>query len=229
MRRQWIVLTVILLAVLGLAACGSDDPDKEITTGAELLRVTFDAPDDWETGRFPADTDDPAAELVIDEGRYQVNYRADRSASLTWGAGGEAYEDVVIEVDIEQLGGTDDNLYGVVCRFVENDDGSASGYALLISGDGHYGIADLSRRSLDFILEWHQSDAIKQGQAQNTLRAVCVDDYLAVYANGEFLGDVRSDDYQRAGQVALVIGTTGNQTVSVAFDNLTVYEGTFGD
>lgn len=229
MRRQWIVLAVFLFAVLGLAACGSDDPDREVATGAELLRVSFDAPEDWETGRFPVDAGDPTAELVIADGRYQIAYRADRSASLVWGAGGEMYEDVVIEVNTEQLGGTDDNLYGVVCRFVQDDDGSASGYALLISGDGHYGIADLSRRSLDFILEWHQSDAINEGQAQNTLRAVCVDDYLAVYVNGEFLGDVRNDDYQRAGQVALVVGTSEDQMTRVAFDDLTIYEGAFSD
>jgi hypothetical protein len=104
-----------------------------------------------------------------------------------------------------------------------------SGYVLLISGDGHYGIAELSRNSLDFLLEWHQSDAINTGEAANTIRAECVDDYLAVYANGEFLGEVEDSGYLRAGQVTLVAGVSPDATVSVAFDDLTVTEATLND
>jgi hypothetical protein len=108
---------------------------------------------------------------------------------------------------------------------VADEDGDVSGYVLLISGDGHYGIADLSRRSLDFILEWHQTDAIHQGQATNTLRAVCVDDYMVLYVNGKFLGEVQDSRYARAGKIALVAGAAEDTAVSVAFDDLTVYEG----
>lgn len=225
MRRQVILLALIVLAAVGLTACGSDDPDYIVSTGDELFGVTFDENSAWETGRYPVDADDPNALLAIDDGRYRIDYRADRSASLTWGAGGESYENVVIEIDTELIGGTDDNLYGVACRLVEDDAGDASGYVLLISGDGHFGIAELSRRSLEFVLEWHQSDTIKQGAAQNTLRAVCVDDYLAIYANGEFLGDVKDDRFLREGQIALVAGTIEGETISVTFDNLIVYEG----
>jgi hypothetical protein len=52
-----------------------------------------------------------------------------------------------------------------------------------------------------------------------------VDDYLAVYANGKFLGDVTTSTYNRPGQVGLIAGVTGEAEVSVAFDNLAVYEG----
>jgi hypothetical protein len=47
-----------------------------------------------------------------------------------------------------------------------------------------------------------------------------------VYANGKFLGDVKNDTYPRPGQVGLLAGVTGGGTVSIAFDNLAVYEGT---
>lgn len=228
MQRPAIILAAILLAALALAACGSDDDARTVTTGDTLLSVTFDDPAAWETGSYPVDAGDPNAVLAIEDGRYRIDYRADRSASLTWGAGGGAYENVVIEVETEQLGGTRDNLYGVACRLVEDENGDASGYLLLISGDGHYGIAELSRKTLEFVLEWHKSDAIAQGAAQNTLRAVCVDDYLALYANGDFLGSVTDDRYTRAGQVALVAGTVGDEAISIAFDTLRVHEGTLG-
>lgn len=229
MMRRWAIgLGVLLLGAAVLAACGSDDPDRDVTAGDTLLRVTFDDAAAWETGRYPAGADDPDTMLAIEDGRYRVDFRAGRNAALTWGAGGEAYEDVVIEVSAEQLGGTDDNLYGVGCRMVESDDGSMSGYVLLVSGDGHYGIAELSRNSLNFLLEWHQSDAIHTGAAQNAIRAVCVDDYLAVYANGTFLGDVTDRRYIRPGQVALVAGVTSEGRISVAFDDLVVSEGRLG-
>lgn len=228
MQRPAIILAAILLAALTLAACGSDDDARTVTTGDALLTVTFDDPAAWETGSYPVDADDPNAVLAIEDGRYRIDYRADRSASLTWGAGGAAYENVVIEVETEQLDGTNDNLYGVACRLVEDANGDASGYLLLISGDGHYGIAELSRKTLDFVLEWHASDSIAQGPAQNALRAVCVDDYLALYANGDFLGSVTDDRYTRAGQVALVAGTVGDETISIAFDTLRVHEGVLG-
>ena len=225
MRRWAIMLGVLVLGVVVLAACGSDDPDRDVTAGDTLLRVTFDDAADWETGRYPAGADDPDMALVIEDGRYRIDFRAGRNAALTWGTGGDAREDVIVEVVAEQLSGSDDNLYGVGCRMVESEDGGMSGYVLLVSGDGHYGIAELSRNSLDFLLEWHQSDAINTGNAQNAIRAVCVDDYLAVYANGTFLGDVTDRRYVRPGQVALVAGVTSEGRVSVAFDDLVVSEG----
>lgn len=227
-RNLWII-AASLIVILILAACGSDEPDKNAVTGDMLLTETFDEAGAWETGAYPTDAAEPNAILTITGGRYQIDYTATANTSLTWGSGGDDYANVIIEVDLEQLSAEEDNLYGVACRLREDENGSATGYVLLISGDGHFGIAELSRRSLDFLLEWHQSDVIKQGQAQNTLRAVCVGDYLAVYANGEFLGDVEDDQFQRAGRVALVAGVTEGESISVAFDNLTIYEGGLGD
>ena len=223
-KRFWLVIGAVLLGGL-LAACGNAAPSRNVQQGAALLREDFQTADGWETGSFPADAEDPAAILEVADGRYRIDYRAEESPSLTWGLGGSVYENVVVEVTVEQLSDADDNLFGVGCRMATDERGDVSGYVLLISGDGHYGIAELSLRSLDFILEWHQTSVIRQGQATNTLRAVCVDDYLALYANGEFLGEVQDNRYARAGQIALVAGAAKDTTVSVAFDDLAVYEG----
>ncbi len=223
-KRFWLVIGAVLLGGL-LAACGNATSSREVQQGDVLLREDFQDGAQWEMGSYPADAQDPTAVLSVADGRYRIDYRAADTASFTWGLGGDEYENVAVEVTTEQLSAEDDNLYGVGCRMVTDEDGDVSGYVLLISGDGHYGIADLSRRSLDFILEWHQTDAIHQGQATNTLRAVCVDDYLALYVNGEFLGEVQDSRYARAGQVALVAGAAEDTAVSVAFDDLAVYEG----
>lgn len=214
----------VLAAVLLLAACGEDEPARRVTQGEALYTVSFEAPGTWEEGRYPAEAADPDAVLAVLDGRYRIDFRAGDSASFIWGAGGDPVEDALIEVRAEQLSAEDDNLYGVACRLVQAADGSASGYALLISGDGHYSIAQLTRTSLTFLLDWHQSSAIKRGQAANTLRAVCADDYLALYANGTFLGDVtlKGDALRRPGQVGLIAGVNKGAAVSIAFDDLTV-------
>jgi hypothetical protein len=219
------LLAALLVGALILTSCSQDEATREVTEGEELFAVTFDQPGTWEEGRYPADAATPASVLSIVEGRYQVDVQAGQNASFTWGAGGDPVEDVIIEVETEQLSASKDNLYGVACRLTADDQGEQSGYVLLISGDGHYGIARLRNRTLTFLLEWHQSDKIKQGEAINTIRAVCVENYLALYANGTFLGEAKDRSYVRAGEVGLVAGAEAEQAIRVTFDDLTVSEG----
>lgn len=229
MKSKHRVLLASVGLSLALAACGGSDPSHRPVAGERLLSESFDTPGSWEEGAFPPEAADPVSRLAVTGGRYEIVHRAERAASFTWGAGGGAYEDVIIEVRTEQLSAGKDNLYGVACRLAQDDAGHWSGYALLISGDGHYGIADLSRGSLGFLREWHQSGAIKQGQAANTIRAVCAESYLAIYANGEFLGEVKDSLYRRAGGVGLIAGASQGEAVHVAFDDLTVFAGALGD
>ncbi len=227
-RIRRVVLAGIALG-LTLAACGGSDPSYRPVAAETLLSETFDAPGSWEEGASPPEAADPVSRLAVTGGRYEIAHRAERAASFTWGAGGADYEDVIVEVQTEQLSADKDNLYGVACRLAQDDAGDWSGYALLISGDGHYGIADLSHGSLDFLLKWHQSGAIKQGQAANTIRAVCAENYLAVYANGKFLGEVKDSLYRRTGQVGLIAGASEGAAVHIAFDDLAVFAATLSD
>jgi len=209
-----------------LAACGADeDARRAVIQGDALLTQTFDTPDGWETGTFPPDAATPESVLAVEDGRYVIEHSAEGSASFTWGAGGPAAEDVIVEVRTAQLSDEDDNLYGVGCRLVMDANGGATGYVLLISGDGHFAIAELSRGSLDFLLGWRQSAHIRQGSSENTLRATCVGNTLALEANGEFLGAVEHDAFRRPGEVALAAGVTEGGRVRVAFDDLAVYAG----
>jgi hypothetical protein len=229
MQQRKVIVRVGLLVALVLAACGESKPSETVTQGQELLSVTFDQPGSWEEGTYPTGGTTPDSTLAITGGRYQIDLQAGQSASFTWGAGGGSYENVVIEVDTEQLSSEKNNLYGVACRLATNAQGETTGYVLLISGDGHYGIAELTNDALSFLVEWHQSGTIRQGRASNAMRAVCVDNYLAVYANGKFLGEIKNDGFRRAGQVGLVAGVTKGTDISVAFDNLAVYEGTLSE
>lgn len=224
--KKWALILIAVLAVAVLAGCGSDKADHKAVKGDALLNEAFDQSGTWEEGQYPADS--PVSFLAITDGRYQISHRAENSSSFVWGVGGTESEDVIIEVETEQLSSDQDNLYGVGCRLSE-DSGETTGYMLLISGDGHFGIARLSNRSLDFIQDWKQSGAIKQGQAKNTIRAVCVGDYLALYANGDFLGDVTDNTYHHSGHVGLVAGANRGKDITVTFDNLAVFDGALKD
>ncbi|HVO68503.1 MAG TPA: hypothetical protein VMT24_00575 [Aggregatilineaceae bacterium] len=228
-RRCLVIIGSLLALTLILAACGESEPSETVIQGQELLSVTFDQPGSWEEGTYPTDAATPDSTLAISGGRYRIDLQAGQSASFTWGAGGGRYENAVIEVDAEQLSSEKNNLYGVACRLATDGQGETTGYVLLISGDGHYGIAELTNNALSFLLEWHQSGTIRQGRASNRIRAVCVDNTLAIYANGKFLGQVENADFRRAAQVGLVAGVTKGEAVSVAFDNLAVYEGTLSE
>jgi len=232
-RRSLIgLMVVIIVGIAGFALLQSDDDEssRNIEAGELLDSVTFDEAGQWEEGEYVAyrpNTDEVISRttLTIQNGHYEMTYET-ADPSFTLGLGGERVKpaaNVIIDVNTEQLSGADDNLYGVVCRLTVNEAGRPTGgYAVLISGDGHYGIAQLRSTNLEFILDWHQSDVIKQGQAQNTIRAVCVDDYVGIYVDGQFLGEVNDVSNQSEGQVALIVGTNRDQKTHIAFDDLAV-------
>ncbi len=231
MRRHFFAVGIMLsAAVLLLVSCEKDDPSQTANQGAELFRESFDESGPWEEGTYPAE--EPTSSLAIVNGRYRIDHESEPGASFIWGESktlDDNTQNVIIEVQVEQISTEKDNLYGVLCRLGEDARGNATGYALLISGDGHFGIAELRSNSLAFLLAWHQTDVIRQGASANTIRAVCVEDYLALYVNDTFLGDIKDTMYQRSGPIGLIAGVTEEAAISVTFDDLTVYEGALSD
>lgn len=77
------------------------------------------------------------------------------------------------------------------------------------------------------LVDWTTSDKINTGPALNTLRVVCLGDYLALYINGEFMGDAIDDTYTR-GQVGLAAAAASRLGLTVEYDNLTVSQARAG-
>jgi hypothetical protein len=82
-------------------------------------------------------------------------------------------------------------------------------------------------RKLTPLVDWASSDAINTGPDKNAIRAVCLGDYLAMYANGQFLAEVTDDTYAE-GQVGLGASAATRLGVTVEFDNLIVSEARAG-
>ncbi|MBZ0280583.1 MAG: DUF1349 domain-containing protein [Anaerolineae bacterium] len=100
---------------------------------------------------------------------------------------------------------------------------NGDGYLFLVQGSGRFAIMRSRGRSVTPLLDWTDSAVIAKGAANNRIRAVCLGDYLALYVNGEFLGDATDDTYT-AGQIGMVAAAAGRLGVQVEFDNLSVSE-----
>jgi len=218
MIYRMILLTSMVL--LGLLTACRPDPDVAYGTGDRLLRETFTEPSSaWDNRRAGA------VQIGISNGAYRM--QSDTSNYVRGFYRAETYADVIIDVQGFQFSAEDNNAYGVLCR-AETGDDRASGYYFLIGGDGAYSIRKGQHDEINGLVKWGRADVINQGTGSNSLRVVCVDDYLALYVNGEFLADVRDDTYG-SGYVGFAVAVEDAATISVAFDNLTIFEGVIGD
>ncbi len=108
-------------------------------------------------------------------------------------AGKSFQEDVSIEVDARKIGGSDDNYFGVVCRYQNPD----NYYMFLITSDGLSGILMNKDGTLQLIspgATWLKMDGINKGSMTNHIRVDCIGDALTLYANGKQV----SDSYDRS-------------------------------
>ncbi|MBI5670989.1 MAG: hypothetical protein HZC41_23595 [Chloroflexi bacterium] len=110
-----------------------------------------------------------------------------------------------------------------VPRTSELNINNGDGYLFLVEGTGRFAIMRARGRNVVPLVDWTSSDKIRKGPAQNTIRAVCLNDYLALYVNGAFMADAIDDTYT-SGQVGLVAAAASRLGVTVDFDNLTVSE-----
>jgi hypothetical protein len=129
------------------------------------------------------------------------------------------FTDVVIEVDATMVAGPDDNDYGVICRYQDEN----NFYFFEISSDGYYSIGKYKENQLQLIgMEKMQtSDVIRQGQATNRIRATCNGSLLGLSVNGYELLEVEDVDFN-AGDVGLIAGTFETPGTDILFDNFKV-------
>lgn len=219
MSKAYWLLALILVVVI--TACTSNDPtisEDEIDIDTATTQ-TFNF--ETGTGGFAiGQFDESSIELL--NGGYHISSFSDTGNHYLIGQNSDiVLKNVVVEVTVNPIAGAENNWFGVVCRV----DADETGYALLISSDGFWSIAKVrqtgSRQFLDYLRDWREDDNIRRKDA-NTITAYCVDDYLALYVNGEFLGDYKDDDLNRVGGVGLLAGGESGDRVTLAFDDVQV-------
>lgn len=172
-----------------------------------------DSTSGWEVGDYET------GGVGYKDGAYFVSARS--NGDTMWGVANASFQDVVIEVDATQVaaGPDDNNDYGVVCR----EQGDGNGYYLLISGDGGYAILKAQGGAFAPLVDWTSSDAVRQGNATNHIRAVCNGSTLELYANGRRLAAVEDSTFAR-GDIALSATTYEDVPTEIHFDDLVVYK-----
>jgi hypothetical protein len=137
-----------------------------------------------------------------------------------WANPGLDFSDVRVQVEATKVGGSDNNDFGVICRYQDPD----NYYFFLLSSDGYYGIGKVKdgQQQLIGMDAMLPSEAIIQGDATNILRADCIGPRLSLYANDEFLDQFEDSDLA-TGDVGLIAGTSPEAPgTDIHFDNFQV-------
>jgi hypothetical protein len=151
------------------------------------------------------------------DGKYRIVVNTPNTD--IWSNPGRKFGDVVIQVVAAKVGGTNDNDYGVICRYVDAE----NFYFFVISSDGYYGIGKV-KGGKHFLVnreEMLPSENINQGEGINVIRADCLDSSLSLFVNGKLL-DTQEDAEFITGDVGLLAGTFSEPGVEVEFDDFSV-------
>ena len=132
------------------------------------------------------------------------------------------FDDVVIRTEARQVSGSDDNAYGLICRYQNPE----NFYAFLISGDGYYAIAKYQSGSENVIYltengQFQPSEEIHTGIASNELLVSCIGNQLSMEVNGAPLLTVTDPTFV-TGDIGLAASTLQAETGVIEFDNVQV-------
>lgn len=151
-----------------------------------------------------------------------LRFSTSQPGQVWWTNPGRSFDDVVINVQARQVSGPNNNAYGVICRY-QNEQNF---YIFLVSGDGYYTIGRYSsdRQTITYLTErgeYQFSDAINQGLATNQIQAGCVGNELSLMVNGIPLISVTDPTFV-IGDVGLAVSTLEPGTAVVEFDTFQV-------
>lgn len=179
------------------------EPTEEATEQAiEAAEVTDEPTDEaTETAAVADEPTEEAAEVVTQEATETVTDEPTAQPAETAEATSEATE--------------------VPGSILSGEAANGDGYLFLVQGSGSFAIMRSRGRDVTPLVNWTPSDKIRQGMDTNSLRAVCMGNYLAFYINGEFVGDATDDTFQ-SGQVALMASGATRLGAVIEFDDLKV-------
>jgi hypothetical protein len=218
----------LALLMFGLCAGGiavwlllSDDspPANTMTEPGPLVyEDDFEDPDSgWSTflGENTA--------VSYEDGGYRMTVNL--AQYIVWGNPEPALDlsDMVIEVDVRQVEGPLDNNFGILLRYLEDDD-LRSYYWFQISGDGYYSVDRRQEGDWVSLEGWEASDAVETGLGvTNHMRIDCSGGQFSFYNNDVHLVDIFDETIAR-GSIGLAAGTFDDSGIVIQFDNLRIYE-----
>jgi hypothetical protein len=222
-----LVVIGVLAGILGVSLVGRDS--------LAFLRQPTPKPPILPTPAFPlawqddfsapeggwAETSDLQSVKKYQNGQYHISVNA--SELFIWSTAGQDLTDFMVEVEATQVSGPNDNGYGLLFRFQDDQ----HFYRIDISGDGFYLLSKRSEDQWVTLVDWTESPFIHKGQATNRLKVICQSSQISLYVNDRHLTDFSDVSYNH-GDIGLFAGTLSQGGVHISFDNLKVWvpEGT---
>ncbi|MHB1357427.1 MAG: family 16 glycoside hydrolase [Anaerolineae bacterium] len=194
------------------AATKSGEIKAAIATGALLYSEDFsDTSSGWDAWKTTS------SQVGYVGGEYVIEVL--KVDSFYWANPGQDFSDFVFEVDATKQDGPDDNSFGVILRYVDEN----NFYRFDISSDGYYAFGYYENDEWISLIDWTEATAIKQGDATNTITILCKGSKFTLYVNGTKLTDVTDATFS-SGDVGLWAGAFTEARVTIAFDRLGVWK-----
>jgi hypothetical protein len=203
----------IILLLLALAACEATSPESSDIDPGILFQDNFSDPaSSWD------EYQDEYGVTQYQNGTYQILVN-EPNTDLWANPGSLVFTDTRIEVEAKRMGGSSNNIFGIICRYQD----SANFYQLLVSSDGYYDISkvqDNSRVPLS-AEQLLPSEVIPQEKDLIKIRADCIGDTLSLYVDGQQVAVVQDTSFI-SGNIGLIAGAFQEAGTDIAFDNLVV-------
>lgn len=211
-RLIWSFLIILLTA---MTACGAGESEPDACDSPEFVFIDdFNGEQDcgwaiYNRGGGSATVENSAMQVTVNQ-----------PGQLWWTNPGRDFDDVIVSVEARQVGGPNDNAYGLICRY-QNEENF---YVFLVSGDGFFAIGkyQTGTENVVYLTENQQfipSDAINLGVASNELSASCVGNQLSLEVNGIPVLSVTDPTFV-TGDIGLAAGTLVAGTGVIEFDNV---------
>jgi len=202
-------LRLLLPLLIVLTACApTPEPTAPPETATELFTDAFAAPTAaW--ARF----DTTASAAYVQQGEFYLEDRG-RGNSVYTQLLGQNFADVVIQVTVRYVEGTQDNWMGVLCRQQDEE----NYYLFAISADGYYLMLKVENGSSTPLEGPTATEAINTGLTENTLEARCEGETLTLRLN-DTLTVTHTDSSFQEGAVALFTDAVRGGTTTAAFDD----------
>lgn len=210
MKNKKIVIVILILIMLAATSCSGGKKSGDVLYSDDFSSDSSG----W------AQVDDSNYTTTYTNGAYQIVVH--QTYTDAWGNPSmHTFTDVRVEVDATKNGGSDNNDYGIICRYED----TTHFYFAAISSDGYFGILKMSDGEYSVLGRENliPSDLIAQGAATNHIRFDCVGPTLTLFINGTQVDEQVDDDYT-AGNVGLIAGTYDEPGTDILFDNFTVYQ-----
>jgi hypothetical protein len=221
MKKHIGLMVMILVLILAALACqlpnitnpSTGNEDNTQSSAKVLFQDDFsDTSSGWDRISDAEGVND------YSDGGYRIF--VDKQNWYFWSNPGLTFTDVIIDVDAKKIGGSDENDYGVICRYKDE----SNFYFFTIASDGYYGISKIIDGD-EYLVGMDQlqfnDKVIKLGEASNHIRAECVGSSLTLTVNNKVLSDVSDSDIA-SGDVGLIAGTYDTPGTDILFDNFTV-------